>query len=147
MAALVVDASVWVAAFDPTDAHHAASVAFLRRAETVGASLAVPAFAIVETACAIGRRTGSASAASSAARSLMGHPSLAVEPMSAELLASATERGIARRLRGGDALYVATALVTGGQLVAWDRELLARAGATLPTASGPTPDDAGDEPQ
>ncbi len=131
---LVVDASVWVAAFDPTDPHHVESVAFLRTVEAMGAPLAVPAFAVVETACAIARRTGSESAASAATRALMANPLLSVEPMSAELLATATREGISRRLRGADSLYVATAFVAGGRLVTWDREMLERGDALQPPA-------------
>lgn len=130
---LVVDASVWVAAFDPTDTHHLPSVAFLRAVEAEHVPVVVPAFGVVEIACAIARRTGSETAASSATRALMADPDLSVEPMSAELLAAATQVGISRRLRGADALYVATALIVGGRLVAWDREMLERGDALEPT--------------
>jgi predicted nucleic acid-binding protein len=132
--AMVVDASVWVAAFDPMDSHHQDSVAFLRAVEAAGVPLSIPAVALVETGCAIARRTGSSSSASDATRVLMNRRSLTIEPMSAALLATAIEVGIQHRLRGGDAVYVATARVTGGQLIAWDRELLERGDAIAPTA-------------
>lgn len=133
---VVVDASVWVAAFDATDTHHTGSVAFLRTAEEVGVPLTTPAFALVETACAIARRTGSDVAAFAATRSLANHPQLALQPMSPALLATSIEVGIQRRLRGADALYVATARAVGGRLVAWDRELLERGDAIPPTDWG-----------
>ena len=36
-------------------------------------------------------------------------------------------------LRGADALYSATAHLTGSQLISWDNELVRRAGALTPT--------------
>lgn len=133
MDVLVVDASVWVAAFDTTDTHHQGSVAFLRAVEDEGVALSTPALALVETGCAIARRTGSDASASAATGMLMHRPSLTIEPMSSALLATAIEVGIQRRLRGADAVYAATARVTGGQLVACDRVLLERGDAIAPT--------------
>ena len=89
---------------------------------------------MVETGCAIVRRTGSAEAAAAATRALLAHPLLVTEPMSTALLARALEVGVRGRLRGGDAIYVATARTMDGQLVAWDRELLERGDAIPPTA-------------
>jgi len=60
------------------------------------------------------------------------HPQLSMEPMSSALLATAIEVGVNCRLRGADALYVATARTVGGQLVAWDRELLDPGDAITP---------------
>jgi len=60
------------------------------------------------------------------------HPQLSMEPMSSALLATAIEVGVNCRLRGADALYVATARTVGGQVVAWDRELLDRGDAITP---------------
>ncbi len=134
--ACVVGASVWVAAFDGTDAHHKESVAFLRAVEQAGVPLTSPAFALVETGCAIARRTGSNVAAAEATRRLANHPQLSMEPMSPGLLATAIEMGIERRLRGADALYVAAARISGRRLVAWDQELLERGDAILPTDWG-----------
>ena len=130
---LVIDASVWVAAFDRTDVHHRGSVVFLRRVEQAGVPLVTPAFALVETGCAIARRTGSDQVAADATRMLANHPLLSLEPMSSALLATAVEVGIGHRLRGADALYVATTRMVGGRLVAWDRELIDRAEAIEPT--------------
>lgn len=42
--------------------------------------------------------------------------------------------GTHRYLRGADALYAATAHLTGTQLISWDNELVQRAGALTPTA-------------
>ena len=42
--------------------------------------------------------------------------------------------GTRQVLRGADALYAATALLTGTQLISWDNELVRRAGALTPTA-------------
>lgn len=140
--ALVVDASVWVAAFDATDAHHGPSVTFLRAVEEADVPLTVPALALVETACAIARRTGSDGRASRAGQVLTSHPLLAIAAMSAGLIATAMQEGVRRRLRGADAIYVATARMVEGQLVAWDTELLDRGGAIQPTSWSPAGSDA-----
>ena len=54
-------------------------------------------------------------------------------PTDATLLSTALRRGPSKFLRGADALYAATAELTGSTLVAWDNELIQRAGAISPT--------------
>jgi predicted nucleic acid-binding protein len=49
-----------------------------------------------------------------------------------QLLPIAEEVGCRVFLRGADALYAATARVTRTPLIAWDRELIERAGALTP---------------
>lgn len=131
---LVIDASVWVAAFDPSEVDHAASVAFLRDVEGSGTALAIPALGIVETGCAIARRTGSRAIAEQATRIMVSNARLSVVPIRDEMLTLALDIGIGRRLRGADAVYAATAAHIGGRLITWDRELLERADALTPTA-------------
>jgi predicted nucleic acid-binding protein len=131
---LVVDASVWLAAFDPSEVDHPASVAFLQAVERDGTPLAIPAFGIVETGCAIARRTGSRAIAEEATRTLARNARLSVVPTHDQIVALALDIGIERRLRGADAVYAATAAHVGGRLITWDRELLERADARTPSA-------------
>jgi predicted nucleic acid-binding protein len=131
---LTVDANVWIAAYDPADAHHEASVAFLAAVTARRLALHGPAFLIVEVVCALARRSRSAAAGSLAGERLRGHPLLVLQPLNEALLARATALGAEHLLRGADALYAATSALTGSPLVSWDEELVLRAGARTPAA-------------
>jgi predicted nucleic acid-binding protein len=54
-------------------------------------------------------------------------------PVDEALLAEALRLETERFLRAADALYAATATLTGSPLVSWDNELIQRAGALSPT--------------
>ncbi len=129
---LTVDANVWVAAFDPGDAFHVASVAFLQAAIARGQRLAGPAFLPVEAGCAVARRAADVDLGRRASEALLANPVLALEPMTAELLHDAVRIGTAARLRAADALYAAVAERTATPLITWDKELVQRAGALTP---------------
>jgi len=64
---------------------------------------------------------------------MAGHPALHLEPISDVLVQEAERLGLERRLRGADALYAATAARLGCPFLSWDRELVARGGAQLPS--------------
>ncbi len=129
---LTVDASVWVAAFDPRDRHHAVSVEFLRVVAERRLRLNAPALLVVETACALSRLFRSAAMGLLIADKLRAHPTLRLVPLRDELAQAAVDIGAGSFLRGADAFYAATARATDGRLVSWDRELVERAGAITP---------------
>lgn len=129
---LVLDANLWVAAFDPADRFHDESVAVLRLAAEQGLPLAGPAYVVLESICALARRVGDPTIARAASEKMAEHPALHLEPLSGALLAVAEELGVERRLRAADALYAATAARLGGPLLSWDAELIARGGALSP---------------
>lgn len=129
---LTVEASVWVAALDARDRFHAVSVDFLRAVGKRGIQLHGPAFALLETACAVARRAGSVEAGQRAWEHLRRHPTLVLHPLSRRLMEAAREVGLQGLLRGADALYAAVALSARAPLVSWDEELLGRAGAITP---------------
>lgn len=54
-------------------------------------------------------------------------------PVDDNLLQEAWRTGTNQRLRGADALYAATAQMSGAQLISWDNELVQRVGAITPT--------------
>ena len=56
MSAVAVDASVWVAAQDPDDPFSGSSRLFFSQAMSAGVVIHVPAFALVEVACALARK-------------------------------------------------------------------------------------------
>ncbi len=129
---LIVDANVWVAAFDPHDRFHTPSVRFLEITIEERVWLAAPSILIVETACALARRTDDSRAAMQAVAHLRSHPVLRLQPMHDTLLDRAERLGIELRLRGADALYAATSSLLEAVLISWDKSLIRRAGAIEP---------------
>lgn len=129
---LTLDASIWVAAFDPQDRFHAVSAGFLRALAQHRLRIHGPAFVLVETACALARRARSAATGRAALERLRLHPTLVLHPVNERLLASAQDLGLRQLLRGADALYAATAALLNAPLVSWDEELVDRASAVTP---------------
>ena len=124
----VVDASVWVSRFLPSDAFHQTSVDWLRKRAASGELLSAPGLLLVEVAGAVARRTASPQAGANAARLVEGLPNSRLVPMDAPLVKLSTELAADRRLRGADAFYVALAHRLGLPLVTWDGELLSQHG-------------------
>ena len=129
---LVLDANLWVAAFDPSDAFHGDSVEVLAEAARLALTLAGPSFVVLESTCALARRVSDPRFAQAARVQMAAHPALHLEPLSEEVLAEAERLGVERRLRGADALYLATAARLSCPLLSWDEELIARGGAQSP---------------
>lgn len=128
---ITVDASVWVAFLDRNDPCCADSEALLRWLEARRIPVFSPEFAVLETACAVARRRRDARAGRTAAGLLRRNPRLRlVETL--RLLPVAEDVGCEALLRGADALYAATARLTGTPLVTWDRELIERGGGMTP---------------
>lgn len=133
MTDLTVDASVWVAAADPRDAFHAESETFLAAIEPQGLRVVVPAFTRIEVACALARKLQSPAQGRRLSEQVMALSVIVYVPVDDNLLQEAWRTGTDQRLRGADALYAATAQMSGAQLISWDNELVERAGAITPT--------------
>jgi predicted nucleic acid-binding protein len=131
---LTVDASVWVAAADRSDGSCTASREFLSALAQRRLQAVLPSFAWVEIACALARRCRDAKVGRRLAAGLLTSPLIVRVDLGGALLGHAVECGTALGLRGADALYAATAALHGTQLVAWDAELVDRAGALTPPA-------------
>jgi len=131
---VVIDASVWVAAADPSDALVGPSRAFL--AAVVGRRLSVilPAIARLEIACALARRLRDAARGRALTEELLRGPLLKERPLDRALLERAVQEGTSSFLRGADALYAAVARLEVAELVSWDAGLVQRAGARTPEA-------------
>lgn len=127
------DANIWVAIVDATDVFHAQSVAFLSKATRRHIPLHVPTFVFPEVACVLARRFRDPSAGLRAVTAIRANALLRVVEVDDSLIALATELGTRQFLRGADALYAATAQVTGSTLVSWDNELIQRSGALSPS--------------
>jgi predicted nucleic acid-binding protein len=128
---IVADASFWVAAFLPQDAHHEQSARLLRRMVTDAFPVFAPTLALVEIAGAVTRRTGTARLAEDTVRYLKGEAWLTLSPLSLPLSESAARIAIACSLRGGDAVYAALARQENAPLVTLDDEMLQRAGKAV----------------
>ena len=132
MTALVIDASVWVSAADPTDTMSEPSRAFLTRVADQELPIIMPEFAKLEIACELARRFRNAERGRSLADRMLESPRMSTHSASRAVLRRAIQLGTRDYLRAGDALYAAVARAVEGQLVSWDRELIARAGAITP---------------
>lgn len=132
MSSVAVDASVWIAAHDVRDPCCAQSRSFFAHAVATGTLIHVPAFARVELACALSRKLRSAAKAQRLVSLALAAVGAREHPVNAALLARAVSVGTSKFLRGADALYCATADLEGCDLVSWDEEHLARAGAVTP---------------
>jgi predicted nucleic acid-binding protein len=130
---LTVDASVWVAVLDGSDTFHEESRAFLAAVTVEGSRPVIPAFAVAEIACALARKLRSPVAARRLAQQILQVSEARRVPVDTALIAAALRLGTDTFLRGADALYAATAQVTGSTLVSWDQELIRQAGAISPT--------------
>jgi len=127
-----VDANAWIASFDPTDVFHVPSTELFRRAVRRGLMLHCPAFVIVEVAGALARRLRDRGAGLQAAADIRAHPLVRLHPLDQPLIDEALRLSTQQFLRGADALYAATASLTGTDLISWDGELIRRAGAVSP---------------
>lgn len=132
MRSFTIDASVWVAAFEPQDRFHDLSVQLLRTMGNKQVRLLAPAIVILEVSCALSRRARSAAIGESAGSRLRAHPLLSLRAVDEELLGIARQLGTEHFLRAADALYLATASLEDSLLVTWDSELLNRTAAVSP---------------
>ncbi|OGG56296.1 MAG: hypothetical protein A3F84_18975 [Candidatus Handelsmanbacteria bacterium RIFCSPLOWO2_12_FULL_64_10] len=131
---MVVDASVWVSAFFPTDAHHLVSTGWLSRFAAIGDRLAVPTLALAEVAGAVARRSGVTALGEEAVGRLSRVPGLRMVDLDLTLAGEAAQLAALYRLRGADATYAALAFRLGVPLWTWDAEIFLRAGSIVRTA-------------
>lgn len=129
---LVVDASVWVSAADPSDRFSARSREFLTAIARSRARLQLPAHAHLEVACSLARRLGHADRGRRLAARILRSPAVETVTSDAAFLKEAVRRGTDLLLRAGDAPYVVVADRLDGQIVSWDDELIRRANAITP---------------
>lgn len=132
MTALVIDASVWIAAADPRDDLSEPSRTFLSRIAARELPIVLPEFAKLEIACALARRLRSSEHGRSLTDQMLESPRMSTYSVNRAVLRRAIELGTRNHLRAGDALYAAVAQAAQGQLVSWDRELIERGGALTP---------------
>ena len=128
---MVVDASVWVAAFLMRDVHREEVLAFLHRLIERGEAASVPSLALAEIGGAIARRSNAVEPANRAVDFIRDQRWLEAVPIDGALADAAARLAIAHRLRGADAVYAALAATRGVPLVTLDREMIDRAGGAF----------------
>jgi predicted nucleic acid-binding protein len=130
---MVVDASVWVSFFVPSDVHHAVSRQWLQQHTASGGLLIEPTLVTLEVAGAISRRIGRPEVAHQAVRQVQRISALRLIPLDQHLGTLATHLAADLALRGADAVYVALAYQLGIPLVTWDDEQRTRATTIIAT--------------
>ena len=129
----VVDASVFVASVSRAETYHSEAVAWLNHALAETATLDVPAIVLSEVAAAISRGQDDNELAQRTLNLLLGTDLIQIFAVTPELARRAAEIGVAQRIRGCDAVYVALAEQLGTELVSLDQQQLERATAVIPT--------------
>lgn len=132
MRGVAVDASVWIAAQDPSDPFCTRSRVFFSHLVPAGITMHVPSFARVEVACALARKLRNSAQGERLANLVLTTAGAKEHPVDSMLLVKALTLGTTKFLRGADALYSATSEIVGCALVSWDKEHLKRAGALTP---------------
>jgi predicted nucleic acid-binding protein len=111
-----------------SDAHHAASSAWLTRHIRDGRVSILPSLALVEIAGVLNRRTGDRAFARRSIHLALALPNVRVVEPDGPLMWRASLLAATLGLRGADAVYVATAYQDGAPLVTWDADQRRRAG-------------------
>ena len=130
---MVLDASVWVAALIKKEQHHAESALFLSRLVQDRRAASVPILVLAEVAGAIARQSRDTARAETGLRFMRAQGWLSIHPVTESQGETAAAIAARQFLRGADAVYVALARQLGTPLVTWDKELLERAAAVVPT--------------
>jgi predicted nucleic acid-binding protein len=115
-----------VSALVASEAHHAASRAWLGERDAAEQVVVAPALLVPEVAAAIARRSGRSALGHRAVAALLRLPNLRLVVLDAELAEQAGQIAADSKLRGADAVYVAVAKRLAVPLVTWDREQLER---------------------
>lgn len=134
---MVIDASVWVAAFLQRDPHRPGVMAFLLSLATTPVEAAIPSLCLAEVGGAIARRSSAATAAEQAVQLLRDLPWLYVIDSDTRLATLAVDIAIGQRLRGADAVYAALAAYRRAPLVTLDNEIIERAGGVFQALTPP----------
>ncbi len=117
-----VDASVFLNAFNPSEAGHAESQRVLAWLQEQGTPIIAPTLVLPEVAATISRVRGDAALARDFASALSRLPNLVLVNLDATLAQQAADAAAQYRLRGSDAVYAAVALRFGARMMTLDRE-------------------------
>ena len=124
---IVVDASVWVSYLLPPDVNHEPSRLWLSARLRAGEVIVAPVLLLAEVGGAVARQTNQPQLGQRAIDRLLSFPNLRLVSIDHAAGIRTARLAADHRLRGADALYVATATTLNIPLVSWDRQQLDRA--------------------
>lgn len=130
--AVTVDASVFVNAFNPTEAGSDQSWEYINSLKQAGAAIIVPTLLLPEIAASIARKKDDTDLGIRLADEVRLFPGLTLIPLDESLADEAVEIAARHRLRGSDAVYAAVARRFGTDLVTLDGEQLSRLEGVVP---------------
>jgi len=129
----VIDASVFLNAFNPRETGSEVSKTLLERLKSRAVPIITPFLLLPETAAAISRGQNDPTLASQFATTLQRYPYLILISLDRILGQQALEIAAAFRLRGSDAVYAAVAQRFACSLITLDREQHDRVATLLST--------------
>ena len=130
---LAIDANVYVSAANASEPQPAVSLRFLQEVRSQAVTVFCPTLILPECSAAISRPTGSVALAAALVTQIQQWPGLQLIPLSLALAQRAAVITGAQRLKGADAVYVALTEAHADTLITWDKELLQRGPAVVPT--------------
>jgi len=133
MRLLTIDSSVFVSAARPSEIGHAESTAFLAWVRNKRTRLFLPTLVIAEVAAALSRTGSDRGLAQQYALAVGQLPNTVMVALDEGLARQAAAIGAQHRLRGADAVYLASAALFAAELITLDREQLERGAAIVQT--------------
>ena len=133
MRLLTIDSSVFVSAARPSEIGHAESTAFLTWVRNTRPRLFLPTLVLAEVAAALSRTGSEAGLAQQYAMAVGQLPNTVMVALDEGLARQSAALGAQHRLRGADAVYLASAALFAAELVTLDREQLERGTAIVQT--------------
>jgi predicted nucleic acid-binding protein len=133
MRLLTIDSSVFVSAARPSEIGHAESTAFLAWVRNKRTRLFLPTLVIAEVAAALSRTGSDRGLAQQYALAVGQLPNTVMVALDEGLARQSAAIGAQHRLRGADAVYLASAALFAAELITLDREQLERGAAIVQT--------------
>jgi predicted nucleic acid-binding protein len=133
MRLITIDSSVFVSAARSSEAGHHDSTAFLAWVRQERPRLFLPTLVTVEVAAALSRTGSAASLAQRYALSIGQLPNTVLVALDEGLARQATALGAQNKIRGADAVYLATAAQFAAELITLDTEQLQRGAVIVQT--------------
>jgi len=133
MRLLTIDSSVFVSAARPSEIGNAESTAFLTWVRNTRPRLFLPTLVLAEVAAALSRTGSEPGLAQQYAMAVGQLPNTVMVALDEGLARQSAALGAQHRLRGADAVYLASAALFAAELVTLDREQLERGSAIVQT--------------
>ena len=133
MRLLTIDSSVFVSRARPQEPGHPQSVDFLEWVRTAGPRLFLPTLAVPEVAAALTRTGSDHEVAQRYALAIGQLPNTVLVALDDGLARQAAALAAQHRLRGADAVFVASAALFAAELVTLDSEQLERGASVVQT--------------